>query len=161
MLPNNHGFGFMDDFIVSLETLIESLNAAKDEAAPELEKAVERWVVAVERDAKAKLNRPRWLLQHNISSKVKAYRQNHKVWAMTGFRFKEKLNKRDPGFYGQYHEAGWAPDRKVVKVPDHFLREAKAKNRERLEKEIQDALADVMTITRRIMAEQRRQRRQH
>lgn len=148
----NKGYGLMDDFIVSLESLIEGLNAAKDEAAPKLEEALERWVANVERDAKTKLNRPRWLLQQNISSKVKAYRQNHKVWAMVGFRFRIKNNRRDPGYYGQFHEAGWAPDRKVVKVPDHFLREAKKQNRARLEKELQDALADVMAQTLRIMA---------
>ena len=154
----NKGFGYMDDFIVSLETLVESLNAAKDQAAPELEKSVERFIGAVERDARANLNRPRWLLQKNISSKVKAYRRNHKVWAMTGFRFKEKKNRRDPGFYGQYHEAGWAPDRKVVKVPDHFLRKGKIKNRAQLEKDLQAALSDVLEITKRIMSERRKQR---
>ena len=158
MHGKNRGYGYMDDFIVSLEILIEQLQAARDEAAPELEKAVERWVVAVERDAKANLNRPHWFLQQNISSKVKAFQQNRKIWAMAGFRFKEKQNKRDPGFYGQYHEAGWAPDRKVVKVPDHFLRKAKEKNRPTLEKELQTTLADVMNLTRRIMAERRRQR---
>lgn len=137
----------MDSFIVSLEAMIEGLEAAKDAAAPELAKAVERWVVAVERDAKTNLNRPHWLLQKNISSKIKEYKQNRKVWAMAGFRFQEKSNKRDPGFYGKYHEAGWAPDRRVVKVPDHFLRAAKKKNRAQLEKEIHDALADVVRIT--------------
>ena len=152
----NKGFGYMDDFIVSLETLVESLNAAKDQAAPELEKAVERFIGAVERDARANLNRPRWLLQKNISSKVKEYKQNRKVWAMTGFRFKEKSNKRDPGYYGKFHEAGWAPDRKVVKVPDHFLREAKKKNRAQLEKEVHDALADVVRISERIIEARQR-----
>ena len=159
MLGNNRGYGYMDDFIVSLETLIEQLQAARDEAAPELEKALERWVVAVERDAAAILNRPHWLLQQNIASKVKAYQQNRKIWAMTGFRFRNKTDVRDPGFYGQYHEAGWAPDRKVVKVPHHFLKSAKKQNRASLEKELQAALSDVMNITRRITAERRRQGR--
>ena len=147
----NKGYGLMDDFIVSLEALIEGLNAAKDEAVPKLEEVLERWVVNVERDAKTKLNRPYWLRQQNISGKVTAYRQNHKIWAMVGFRFRVKNNKRDPGYYGQFHEAGWAPDRKV-KVPDHFLRDAKKQNRAHLEKELQDALADVMAQTLRIMA---------
>ena len=140
----------MDRFIASLEAMIEGLEAAKDAATPELAKAVERWIVAVERDAKAKLNRPHWLLQKNISSKIKEYKQNRKIWAMAGFRFRKKSNKRDPGFYGKYHEAGWAPDRRVVKVPDHFLREAKKKNRAQLEKEVHDALIDVAKITERI-----------
>lgn len=148
----------MDDFIVSLEALIEGLNAAKDEAAPKLEEALERWAENVERDAKTKLNRPHWLLQQNISSKVKAYKQNRKVWAMVGFRFREKLDKRDPGYYGQFHEAGWAPDRKVVKVPDHFLRNAKKQNRARLEEELQIALANVMKQVRLIMEARRRNR---
>lgn len=146
----------MDDFIVSLEALIEGLNAARDDAVPKLEEALERWVANVERDAKSTLNRPHWLLQRNITNKVKAYRQNHKVWAMTGFRFRRKDDKRDPGYYGQFHEAGWAPDRKVVKVPRHFLKEAKKKNKAQLEKEIQDALADVMEQVRQIMAARRR-----
>lgn len=155
----NKGSGYMDSFVASLETLIESLQAARDEAAPALEKALEQWVVNVERDSKANLNRPHWFLQQNISSKVKAFQKNRKIWAMTGFRFQEKDNKRDPGYYGRFHEAGWAPDRKVVKVPHHFLRNAKKQNQASLEKEIQEALADVMNITRRIMAERRRQGR--
>lgn len=156
MDKRNKGYGYMDKFIVSLEAMIEGLEYAKDAAAPELAKAVERWVVAVERDAKANLNRPRWLLQKNISSKVKDYRQNHKVWAMTGFRFKVKSDKRDPGYYGKYHEAGWAPDRKKINVPDHFLREAKKKNRAQLEKEVHDALADVVRISERIIEARQR-----
>ncbi len=148
----NKGYGFMDDFIVSLEALIEGLNAARDDAVPKLEEALGRWVANVERDAKANLNRPHWLLQKNISGKVKAYRQNHKIWAMVGFRFRIKNNRRDPGYYGQFHEAGWRPGGYKTTAPDHFLREAKKKNRARLEKELQDALADVMAQTIRIMA---------
>jgi hypothetical protein len=153
---NNKGYGYMDNFVVSLEILIEQLQAARHKAAPELEKALERWIVAVERDAKANLNRPHWFLQQNISSKVKAFQQNHKIWAMTGFRFQNKSNPRDPGYYGKFHEAGWAPDRKVVKVPHHFLRSAKKKNRPTLEKELQATLSDVMDLTSEIMAERRR-----
>lgn len=64
------------------------------------------------------------------------------------FRFRNKTDKRTPGFYGQFHEGGWAPDRKFVKVPHHFLKSAK-RNRASLEKELQITLSDVMDITRR------------
>lgn len=50
------------------------------------------------------------------------------------------------------------PDRKVVKVPDHFLRKGKIKNRAQLEKDLQAALSDVLEITKRIMSERRKQR---
>lgn len=145
----------MDDFIFSLETLIEQLQAARDEAAPKLEETLEKWILAVARDAKANLNRPRWFLQQNISSKVKAFQKNRKVWAMTGFRSRNKTDKRDPGYYGRFHEAGWEPDRKVVKVPRHFLKNAKKQNLPTLEKELQATLADVMDLTRRITASRR------
>ena len=35
---NNKGYSYMDDFVVSLEILIEQLQAARDEAAPKLER---------------------------------------------------------------------------------------------------------------------------
>lgn len=154
-MAENKGYGFMDEFIVSLESLIEGLQKAKEAAVPKLEEALERWVENVERDARANLNRPHWLLQRNISSKVKTYTQNQKVWAMVGFRFQERTNRRDPGYYGKYHEGGWAPDRRTVKVPRHFLRNAKKMNKAQLEKELQAALADVLEQTRKIMAERR------
>lgn len=63
---------------------------------------------------------------------------------MTEFRFKSKIDKRDPGYYGRFHEAGFAPDREKVKVPDHFLRNAEKNNRPTLENELRETLADVM-----------------
>lgn len=153
-MAENKGYGFMDDFIVSLESLIEGLNAAKDAAVPKLEEALQRWVKNVERDAKAKLKRPRWLLQKSITDKVITYEQNKKVWAMVGFRFQERRSKRDPGYYGQFHEAGWAPDR-VVKVPHHFLKDAKKENKADLEKELQKALADVIERVNEITRQRR------
>lgn len=150
----NKGYGYMDDFIVGLEDFIAALQAARDEAAPLVEEALERWVTSVESSAKTNLNRPHWLLQENISHKVKAYQRNKKIWAMVGFRFKEKQNKRDPGYYGQFHEAGWAPDRQVT-VPHHFLRRAKKQHQAQLEKEIQAATANVMEMVARFMQTRR------
>ena len=141
----NKGYGYMDGMIVRLEKIIEGLEAAEKASGPELRKAVDKWIVAVEKDAKINLNRPRWLLQENITNKVVDYAKNHKIWAMTGFRFQTK-NPRDPGQYGQYHEAGWAPDRKTVKVPDHFLKKAKQKHRDDLQADIDAALGRVAKV---------------
>lgn len=131
--------GYMDKYITKMEQIAKGLEAAQKEAGPKLEAAIERWTTATEQDARAILNRPKWLLQQNITDKIIDYKKTRKIWAMVGFRFQSK-SARDPGYYGQYHEAGWAPDRKVVKVPDHFLRKAKEKNRERLLAEIAIAL---------------------
>ena len=48
--------------------------------------------------------------------------------------FKEKNNKRDSGYYGQFHEAGWRPNGKPS-APDHFLRRAKKEALPTLQKE--------------------------
>ncbi|MBQ9873981.1 MAG: hypothetical protein IJM30_05925, partial [Thermoguttaceae bacterium] len=74
--------------------------------------------------------------------------------AMAGFRFREKDNKRDPGYYGKYYEAGWAPNGRKVTVPDHFLRKAKKKNKPRLERELDEAMGDY----REMLAEYMRRR---
>lgn len=136
--------GLYDDFTTALQCLIEGLDKARNSAAPIMQNAVDKYAEAVETDAKNILNRPHWLLQRNISSKVKAYTKHHKIWAMVGFRFQNQ-NKRDPGYYGQFHEAGWANDRKLIKVPHHFLRQAKSRNKPKLDEDIQAALSDVMT----------------
>ena len=141
----NKGYGYMDKMIVRIETIAEGLENAEKASGIELRKAIDKWVEAVERDAKQKLNRPKWLLQENITNKVVDYEKNHKIWAMTGFRFQSK-DPRTPGQYGQFHEAGWAPDRKKINVPDHFLKEAKKQNRARLEADIDAALGRVAKV---------------
>ena len=131
--------GYMDKYITKMESIARGLEAAQRDAGPKLTKAIDTWVDATEKDAKKILARPHWLLQRSITDKVVDYEKNHKIWAMVGFRF-QSTAPRDPGNYGQYHEAGWAPDRKIVKVPDHFLRRAKQQNRPRLLQEIGIAL---------------------
>ena len=138
--------GAYDAFITSIEGLIAGLEEARDKAAPAAHDAVVKWAENTARDARMILSRPSWLLPSSIESKVVDYKKDRKIWAMAAFRFREKNNKRDPGFYGQYHEAGWAPDRKVVKVPDHFLRQAKKKNMPTLLKELDEALEEVTGI---------------
>ena len=151
----NNGSGYMDEYISSLQILIEELQQAKDAATPKLEDALTKWITAVEQDARLILARPHWLLTKNITSKVKSYQQNHKVWAMAGFRFQEKSNPRDPGYYGQFHEAGWAPDRKIVRVPKKFLKRAKVLNQTQLKYDLEAALEDVFEKIQRVMVKRR------
>lgn len=119
------------------------MKKAQSEAGPKIEKIVVKWAEKVEVDARAGLSRPEWLLSKSISSKVKNY-DNKKIWAMAGFKFQEKDNKRDPGYYGQYHEAGWAPPGHKVTAPDHFLRKAKQKNLSFLNQGVKRVLPDIM-----------------
>ena len=146
--------GFLDDWITSLETLIQGLEAAKDAAAPELRAALDEWVQATEEDARQILGRPSWLLTRSITSKVKDYQQGRKIWAMAGFRFRSK-EPRDPGMYGRFHEAGWAPVGHKVTAPDHFLRQAKAKNLMQLDKRCRAALQNVMALVSEISKQRR------
>ena len=149
-----------DDFISSVEQFIKALDAAKDATNPELEKALEKWVDRVQRDARAILSRPNWLLTQSIAQKIIDYQSSKKIWAMVGFRLESYMTRNyktqnTPGFYGRYHEAGWAPDRRVVKVPAHFLREAKRQNKSSLETDVAAAVMAVMENVKRIMAERR------
>lgn len=123
--------------------IVEGLKKARKESAPKIEKAVVDWTARVETDARAGLARPHWLLTKHISSKVKNY-DDKKIWAMAGFKFNEKNNKRDPGYYGQFHEAGWAPTGHKVTAPDHFLRKAKQANKGQLEKDVEKILPGIM-----------------
>ena len=65
----NSGSGYMDEYISSLQILIEELQQAKDAATPKLEDALTKWITAVEQDARLILARPHWLLTKNITSK--------------------------------------------------------------------------------------------
>lgn len=125
--------------------LITALNDAKVKANPELYKAVEKWANYVKARGKLNLNRPSWLLTHSIVDKVVDYQKSGKIWAIAGFE-KTSGDKRSPGTYGQYHEAGWAPDRRVVKVPSRFLRRAKQESEPELKKDVDEALKDVVKI---------------
>ena len=135
----------LDGLKVVYDTLIEALERAKKEANPALVKAIESWAEEVRRSSKLKLSRPSWLLTSSIVDKVVDYEKTGKIWGIVGFE-KTSGGKRTPGSYGQYHEAGWAPDRKVVKVPTRFLRRAKQDSAGALKKDIDDALTDVLAI---------------
>ncbi|MBQ9875451.1 MAG: hypothetical protein IJM30_13435 [Thermoguttaceae bacterium] len=110
---------------------------ARSDLTPKLEKAVVDYSEEVQTGAKSKLNRPKRLLSGRIGKSVKKYgvgTKGLKIWAMAGFTFKEKNNKRDSGYYGQFHEAGWRPNGKPS-APDHFLRRAKKEALPTLQKE--------------------------
>ena len=138
-----------DDLERVYRDLIAALEEAKKNAEPELVAAVENWAKSVAEKAKRNLSRPRWLLTSSISEKVVDYKKNARIWAIAGF---EKTNggKRTPGTYGQYHEAGWAPDRKKPSGPDHFLRKAKNEQREQLGKDVDEALEHVLEVFQKI-----------
>ena len=134
-----------DDLQAVHRELIEALREARINAQPELVKAVERWSLAVVASGKSNLARPSWLLTSSIVDKVVDYKKNAKIWAIAGFE-KTTGGKRTPGTYGQYHEAGWAPDRKKPSGPDHFLRKAKNEQREQLGKDVDEALEHVLEV---------------
>lgn len=75
----------------------------------------------------AGLNRPSWLLSRSIARKVKNYQQNQKLWAIVGVK-REAVDPRDPGVYGVFHEAGWAPAGRRPQVQKRFLRSARDRN---------------------------------
>ncbi len=137
----------IEGMIGAMEGIVEGLKKARSESGPKIEKIVSEWAQRVEKDARVELKRPLWKLSSNIDSKVKSY-ESKKIWAMAGFKFQEKGNKRDPGYYGQFHEAGWAPTGHKVTVPDHFLRKAKQKNQPWLKTEVERVLPDIMERVR-------------
>lgn len=138
VMAKNKGYGFGDKYVTRIEAIATGLERAKKETGPKLNKAINKFINAVEKDAKVNLARPHWLLQQSITRKVVDY-NNGKIWAMAGFRFQSK-NPRSPGNYGQYHEAGWAPDRKIIKVPHHFLRRAKQSHIDELRADVDAVL---------------------
>ena len=152
----------MDGFISAFESVVEGMEAGRAAAAPKLRGAVEKWSKDTAEDATAILSRPRWLLSKNITSKVKEYQKSGKraakIWAMAGFKFTEKDNKRSPGYYGQFHEAGWRPGNYRPSAPKKFLRQAKLKNLPELEKESEKALTGICDIVAKKMQETRTQK---
>lgn len=134
-----------DDLARVYRDLIAALDEAKKDANPELVAAVEKWAKTVAEKAKRNLSRPSWLLTSSISEKVVDYKKSSKIWAIAGFE-KTSGGKRSPGTYGQYHEAGYAPDRARPSGPDHFLRKAKQEQREQLGKDVDEALEHVLEV---------------
>lgn len=134
-----------NDLRETFAALIDGLEAAKKDAEPQLHKAVETWATTVKTEARKNLARPHWLLTRSIINKVVDYDKGDKIWGMTGFE-NSKGGARSPGVYGRYHEAGWAPDRKTVKVPDHFLRRAKLAQGPKLKADVDAALVEVLRV---------------
>lgn len=132
-----------NDLRETFAAIIEGLDAAQKAATPALHKAVEKWAQGVKTQGRANLARPSWLLTSSIVDKVVDYSKRGKIWGMTGFE-RTTNDPRSPGVYGQYHEAGWAPDRKVVKTPDHFLRRAKLQQGATLKNDVDAALQEVL-----------------
>lgn len=137
-----------EEFCESVAATIARFEAAREQIAPKLEEALDRFVERVERDAVAGLNRPTWLLSRSIASKVKNYRQNQKLWAIVGVK-RETKDPRDPGVYGKYHEYGWAPKGRKPTAPARFLQKAKEKNIEQLEKDVSEAYEEIREIYKR------------
>lgn len=128
--------------------LIDAIEAAKKDAKPELVAAVDKWAKSVAREATNYLARPSWLLSRSIIDKVVVYEKTAKIWAIAGFQ-KTTGGKNTPGSYGQYHEAGWAPDRRRPSSPDHFLRRAKREQAPELRRDVDEALKNVLEVFRR------------
>lgn len=125
--------------------LIAALEEAKKDAQPELLEAVEKWGENVRNLARIYLARPSWLLTPSIIDKVVDYDKSSKIWAIAGFQ-KTTGGKNTPGSYGQYHEAGWAPDRRRPSSPDHFLKRAKIEKGPELRRDVEAALKDVLKV---------------
>lgn len=135
----------MNDLKNVYRELIEALEEAKKDANPRLVEAINLWAESVKRKAKFNLARPSWLLTSSIVDKVVDYQKTGKIWGIVGFE-KTTGGPRTPGSYGQFHEAGWAPDRKTVKVPARFLRRAKAESAQELKDDVDEALKKVLEV---------------
>lgn len=133
----------VDGFIDAFQCIVEGLEASRKKAAPKLKKALQQWAENTAEDATAGLRRPTWLLSKSIEPKLKEYQNNGKIWAIAGFKFSSKEDKRTPGYYGQFHEAGWAPHNRKPTAPDHFLKKAKEANTPKLQKETEQALKQI------------------
>lgn len=145
----------LDGFITAYQSIVDGMNAAKADAVPKLHKVLKDWAQNTAKDAERTLNRPTWLLSRNIASKVKEYADGAKIWAMAGFKFSKKDDKRTPGYYGQFHEAGWLPNNRKPKAPAHFLRTAKQKNMATLKTESEKALNGIIDTIREEMTKKK------
>lgn len=112
-------------FAEALEILNDDLSALNEAVDVAVAQALTTFAEGAERDARAALNRPHWLLSRRIDSKVKQYRTGKTVAVLGATRTttgKPKKGVGDPGIYAGFHESG------VGSAPAHFLRRGKAKN---------------------------------
>lgn len=128
--------GYKDDFVSALENIADDLAGLESVVATAVHEALDEWTARVAIVAVMKLGKPHWLLSQSIVNKVVDYVENHKIYAMTGFRFRSgrkfsiKHGTRnvyfpDPGYYGQYHEGGKRRGGTPYRHPARFLRDAK------------------------------------
>lgn len=136
---------YADGQIARIERAIVELEKEFKEKLPDrVYELVEKWIERVAADARANLARPKWLLTKHITPKIKKYQSGQKIWAAAGFRFRVKNDKRDPGYYGQFHEAGWRPGGKRVSVKKKFIKRAKKKNLPQLHQDLRDLVESIV-----------------
>ncbi len=136
----------IDEITDAFRSIVEGLGEARQEINPGLKKTLEKWAKNTADDAGRLLDRPGWLLSQNITSKTQELGQGEKLWAMAGFRFSKSDDKRSPGYYGQFHEAGWLPNQRKPTARPHFLRDAKKKNMPQLEQETNNILKEFKEV---------------
>lgn len=128
-------------FYKAFDGLVKALEKARDSAAPIYSDALRKWAQTTATRGVELLNRPQWLLSRAIASKIKAYDDARKLWGMAGFKYLDDRGPRDPGFYGQFHEAGIHHAGVRSNAPNHFLKRAKQETRSELEELIKTASA--------------------
>lgn len=148
--------------IKAVEEWAEAIHAMR---RGRLEPIVNRFVESSQRDAVRFLNRPKWLLSRAIGGKTKTYQDGRKLFGMAGF---EELRdggqpRRNPGYYGKYHESGYVQPLKKAKphlvkkgrltsdekkqvrtVALHFLKRAEMANQPELIAAVEQVNADVV-----------------
>lgn len=108
-------------FAEALEILNDDVSALNEVVDVAVAAALTQFAEGAERDARAFLNKPHWLLSRSIDSKVKQYARTGKTTAVLGAirttTGRPKKGVGDPGVYAGFHES---------RV--RFLRRAKAAN---------------------------------
>ena len=135
---------YADGRIATIERAVAELKKDAEELPEKIREIVEKWIERVAADARANLARPKWLLSKALAPKVKTYKAGQKVWAAAGFKFGVDGDKRDPGYYGKFHEGGWRPGGKKVSVKKKFIKRAKKKNLPLLEKDLRELVEDTI-----------------
>ena len=135
----------LNGFIEAFRGMVAALEAGRDAAAPEYREAVDSWAKDTAQTAAGNLNRPGWLLSKQLTSVVRDYKNDGKIWALAGL-VKGSSDKRDPGYYGKFHESGWRPNGGKPTAPPHFLRDAKRATTPALKAKVNEANGRIVTI---------------
>ena len=129
---------FKERTLARVESALEELRERVEKEIPaEVVARVEAFQELVVNEARLNLSRPHWLLSRSFGTKVKEYADGRKVFGVVGFQFKSK-DKRAPGYYGKFHEGGWAPPGKKPTAPPKFIKRAKLKYLPLLEKSLKE-----------------------